>query len=59
MSACAWPLQVGYDRHSYGYRDLEGCKVHQALREPYGEPYSEVRLLSITAVPHLRRFLWC
>ncbi|KAL3157668.1 hypothetical protein ABBQ32_012107 [Trebouxia sp. C0010 RCD-2024] len=32
---------VGYDQHSFGYRDLEGVKVHQALREEYGEPYKE------------------
>lgn len=28
---------VGYDGFSYGYRDLEGSKVHRALRERYGE----------------------
>lgn len=33
---------VGYDEHSIGYRDLEGSKVHKALREEYGAPYSEV-----------------
>lgn len=32
---------VGYDQHSFGYRDLEGVKVHQALRETYGEPFTE------------------
>ncbi|KAJ7561920.1 hypothetical protein O6H91_03G047700 [Diphasiastrum complanatum] len=32
---------VGYDTHGYSYRDLEGSKVHSALREPYGEAYSE------------------
>ncbi|EFJ33380.1 hypothetical protein SELMODRAFT_439384 [Selaginella moellendorffii] len=32
---------VGYDSHGYGYRDLEGSKVHAALREPYGEAYIE------------------
>jgi len=26
---------VGYDRHGYALRDREGCKVHDALREPY------------------------
>ncbi|KAL3701923.1 hypothetical protein R1sor_019945 [Riccia sorocarpa] len=30
---------VGYDAHSYAYRDLDGSKVHSAMREPYGEPY--------------------
>jgi Set1/Ash2 histone methyltransferase complex subunit ASH2 len=33
---------VGYDEHSIGYRDLEGSKVHKALREDYGASYSEV-----------------
>jgi hypothetical protein len=26
---------VGYDKHGYAFRDREGCKVHDALREPY------------------------
>ncbi|KAF8041193.1 hypothetical protein BT93_B3198 [Corymbia citriodora subsp. variegata] len=33
---------VGYDGNSYGYRDIDGCKVHKALREKYGdEGYKE------------------
>lgn len=32
---------MGYDQHSYGYRDLEGSKVHQALPEAYGAPFRE------------------
>lgn len=32
---------VGYDKYGYSYRDLEGSKVHKALREPYGEAYAE------------------
>ena len=32
---------MGYDEHSFGYRDLEGSKVHKALREEYGKPYRE------------------
>ncbi len=32
---------VGYDEHSFGYRDLEGSKVHKALREEYGKTYKE------------------
>lgn len=33
---------VGYDGNSYGYRDLDGTKVHKAIREPYGDgPYVE------------------
>lgn len=32
---------VGFDAFGFAYRDLEGCKVHKALREDYGEPYGE------------------
>lgn len=32
---------VGYDGNSFGYRDLEGSKVHKAVRERYGEGYGE------------------
>lgn len=32
---------VGFDSNSYAYRDLDGSKVHMALREPYGEKYEE------------------
>ncbi|KAK2993804.1 hypothetical protein RJ640_027682 [Escallonia rubra] len=28
---------VGYDGNSFGYRDVDGSKVHKALRENYGE----------------------
>ncbi|GLT74857.1 hypothetical protein SLA2020_466230 [Shorea laevis] len=28
---------VGYDVNSFGYRDIDGSKVHKALREKYGE----------------------
>ncbi|KAL8260122.1 hypothetical protein R6Q59_028075 [Mikania micrantha] len=28
---------VGYDGNSYGYRDIDGSKVHKALRENYGD----------------------
>lgn len=28
---------VGYDGNSFGYRDIDGTKVHKALREKYGE----------------------
>ncbi|XP_057484295.1 protein TRAUCO-like [Actinidia eriantha] len=28
---------VGYDANSFGYRDIDGSKVHKALREQYGE----------------------
>ncbi|KAG1654194.1 hypothetical protein FOA52_004569 [Chlamydomonas sp. UWO 241] len=27
---------VGFDEHGFGFRDLEGSKVHQGKREPYG-----------------------
>ncbi|KAK4482430.1 hypothetical protein RD792_009587 [Penstemon davidsonii] len=33
---------VGYDVNSFGYRDVDGSKVHKALREKYGnEGYKE------------------
>lgn len=32
---------VGYDSHSFAYRDIGGVKVHKAAREPYGEPYKQ------------------
>ncbi|KAK9804956.1 hypothetical protein WJX73_003518 [Symbiochloris irregularis] len=32
---------VGYDAHSFAYRDLEGVKVHRALRQEYGKPFRE------------------
>ncbi|KAF8403772.1 hypothetical protein HHK36_011877 [Tetracentron sinense] len=28
---------VGYDSNSFAYRDIDGSKVHKALREKYGE----------------------
>ncbi|PHU03225.1 Protein TRAUCO [Capsicum chinense] len=28
---------VGYDGNSFGYRDIDGSKIHKALRENYGE----------------------
>ncbi|KFK35848.1 hypothetical protein AALP_AA4G044800 [Arabis alpina] len=28
---------VGYDGNSFGFRDIDGCKIHKALREKYGE----------------------
>ncbi|XVF04752.1 hypothetical protein REPUB_Repub05bG0112200 [Reevesia pubescens] len=28
---------VGFDGNSFGYRDIDGSKVHKALREKYGE----------------------
>ena len=28
---------VGYDGNSYGYRDIDGTKIHRALRERYGD----------------------
>ncbi|KAK9273302.1 hypothetical protein L1049_018109 [Liquidambar formosana] len=33
---------VGYDSNSFGYRDIDGSKIHKALREKYGdEGYKE------------------
>ncbi|PIN01471.1 hypothetical protein CDL12_26021 [Handroanthus impetiginosus] len=28
---------VGFDANSYGYRDIDGSKVHKALRDKYGD----------------------
>ena len=28
---------IGYDGNSFGYRDIDGSKIHKALREKYGE----------------------
>ncbi|KAI5387962.1 protein TRAUCO [Lathyrus oleraceus] len=28
---------VGYDGNSFGYRDIDGSKIHKALREKYGD----------------------
>jgi hypothetical protein len=27
---------VGFDKYSYGYRDIKGTKVHQSVNEDYG-----------------------
>ncbi|XP_057955501.1 protein TRAUCO isoform X2 [Malania oleifera] len=33
---------VGYDGNSFGYRDIDGCRIHKAMREKYGyEGYVE------------------
>lgn len=33
---------VGYDANSYGYRDIDGCKIYKAAKEKYGdEGYKE------------------
>ncbi|MCO5548132.1 hypothetical protein L7F22_001590 [Adiantum nelumboides] len=32
---------VGFDNYSYAYRDVDGSKVHKAVREQYGQPYRE------------------
>ncbi|KAI8016436.1 Protein TRAUCO [Camellia lanceoleosa] len=28
---------IGYDANSFGYRDIDGCKIHKALREKSGD----------------------
>ncbi|CAF2055267.1 hypothetical protein HID58_069901 [Brassica napus] len=28
---------VGYDGNSFGFRDVDGCKIHKAVREEYAE----------------------
>ncbi|XP_039115435.1 protein TRAUCO [Dioscorea cayenensis subsp. rotundata] len=32
---------VGFDGNSFAYRDVDGSKVHKALREKYGDGYGE------------------
>lgn len=32
---------VGYDQYGLGYRDVDGSKVHKALREDYGATFGE------------------
>lgn len=32
---------VGFDKYGYGYKDIRGEKVHEAVTEPYGEPFFE------------------
>lgn len=32
---------VGFDANSYAFRDVDGSKVHQAIRESFGAPYFE------------------
>ena len=41
MSSSDIEAPVGYDAFGYGYRDLEGSKVHVGWRHPYGEAYGE------------------
>lgn len=31
----------GYNENSYGFRDVDGSKVHKGWREPYSEGYRE------------------
>ncbi|KAH7424010.1 hypothetical protein KP509_12G085100 [Ceratopteris richardii] len=38
---------VGFDNYSYAYRDVDGSKVHSAVRELYGEPYTEGDVIGI------------
>lgn len=38
---------VGYDQHGYGYRDLEGSRVHKAVREEYGQAFGEGDVLGL------------
>jgi Set1/Ash2 histone methyltransferase complex subunit ASH2 len=37
-------VPVGFDRYSYGYRDLNGTKFHQSMPAAYGEPYGMTSL---------------
>lgn len=43
-------VPVGFDRFSYGYRDVEGTKFNQSLPTPYGQPYGTTS--HCFALPH-------
>jgi len=32
---------VGFDVHGFGYRDVEGSKLHKGRREPYGDSFQQ------------------
>lgn len=32
---------IGFDKHGYSYRDIDGSKVHCAYRQEYGSGYKE------------------
>ncbi|KAI3461127.1 hypothetical protein Pfo_017790 [Paulownia fortunei] len=58
---------VGYDGNSFGYRDIDGSKVHKALREKYGEEgYKEGDVIGFyinlpdggSYVPNPPRLVW-
>ncbi|EPS66124.1 hypothetical protein M569_08653 [Genlisea aurea] len=58
---------VGYDGHSFGYRDVDGSKVHKALREEYGgEGYKEGDIIGFyinlpdgeSYAPEPDRYVW-
>lgn len=41
---------VGFDAHSWAYRDLLGSKVHEAAREFYGAPYGPGDVIGVRLV---------
>ncbi|XP_073310783.1 protein TRAUCO-like isoform X1 [Primulina huaijiensis] len=58
---------VGYDGNSFGYRDVDGSKVHKALREKYGdEGYKEGDVIGFyinlpdggSYAPYPQRMVW-
>ncbi|KAG9142937.1 hypothetical protein Leryth_006219, partial [Lithospermum erythrorhizon] len=58
---------VGFDGNSFGYRDIDGSKVHKALREEYGmEGYGEGDVLGFyinlpdgsSFAPKPPRYVW-
>ena len=49
---------VGYDDHSYGFRDVDGSKVHRSRRAAYGQPWKVgdvVGMMIRIAAPRARR----
>eukprot|EP01018_Ginkgo_biloba_P031854 Gb_16053 [translate_table: standard] len=58
---------VGYDGNSYSYRDVDGSKVHKAVREPYGDrPYVQGDIIGFYIslpdgaqyAPRLPQYVW-
>ena len=38
---CELQAPIGFDAFGYGYRDVDGSRVHKALRSEYGEGFKE------------------
>lgn len=40
---------VGFDKHGYTFRDVDGSKVHNGKREPYGQPFTQGDVVGLYA----------